>query len=70
MITLGKKYKDVYHGIQGVAVAHLRHLAGADEVKLEFLDINGDLKSLWFHNALLEELPPETGSKPGFVTID
>ena len=65
-IELGKKYKDDIHGVEGVAVCHAKYFTGCDQIQLEYVDTDGDIRTVWFDITRLVgvEIPPED-VKPG-----
>lgn len=52
-VTLGKRYRDTVHGVEGVAVAKYVYLTGCDRVCLEWPK-DGDIKSATFDVTQLE----------------
>lgn len=59
-IELGRQYRDRIHGIEGIAVSHIRYITGCDQVNLERV-VNGEVKNQWVDVTRLEgvELDPE-----------
>ena len=55
-VQLGKKYKDIVHGIEGVAVTYCNYLTGCDRVSLDYIDKNGNLKSHFVDVTRCEEI--------------
>ncbi len=62
-ITLGHKYRDIVHGIEGTAVAKYEFLMGCDRVNLEFV-ANGEVKSHTVDVPQLEEVGEPPKVKP------
>ncbi len=54
MIELGKKYRDIIHGTEGIATCLSKYLTGCDQVRLERLNNDGDIVEMWFDITQLE----------------
>lgn len=55
-VVLGKRYRDVVHGIEGVATSRSQYLAGCDRIGLEYVS-GGEIKTVAFDIVHLEEIP-------------
>jgi len=64
-LELGKKYKDLVHGYEGVATQHCRYITGCDRVFLENIEKN-EAVGIWFDITQIAdvEIKPEN-QKPG-----
>ena len=75
-VELGKKYKDIVMGTEGICVSYTRFLTGCDRVNLEYKNKDGDVKSYHLDVSCCKEvkkfkqiiIPPqetEVGPKTG-----
>jgi len=64
-VTLGKKYKDTLHGLEGIATAQTSYITGCDQVEIQWLK-DGEPHSVWLDISRLEgvKIPPKE-RKPG-----
>ena len=47
IIELGKSYRERVHGRSGVATAVVKYLTGCDQVCLEWLGVDDEMKDCW-----------------------
>jgi hypothetical protein len=60
MIRLGARYNDSATGYIGHATAYMEELGGKTTVRLERLDNNGKVETVWFAQSRLNEDEPST----------
>jgi hypothetical protein len=69
-VTLGQKYRDTMHGIEGIAVSRTEYLTACTRVCLETRDGN-DIKDNYFDENMLEgiEIPKKERKKENRVDL-
>lgn len=55
-VELGKKYKDIVHGVEGIATTYCSYLTGCDRVTLQYLDKDGNIKDRFLDVTQCEEV--------------
>ena len=66
-VTLGKKYRDVIHGFEGIATQHIRYISGCDRVFLEVCNKEkAELNGIWVDITQIEGVRVvKKDTKPG-----
>lgn len=66
MIELGRRYRDIATGVEGMATARLEQMTGPVSFNLEWRDANGIPKNMYVATERLEAAREEATPSVGF----